>query len=155
MKTLLLLLFVLQSFSMILNARMNVDFVKDYLKLNKISISSILTCDNVTETVTDVMVLQNDDIWVNVWDISSKHQLGKLDYKHALVRQSATPSVVLNLECNNSIAFMEEISKRKMFHFERFWLVFGDRFDQAFEILRHQFINMDAEIFLVLPANET
>lgn len=127
--------------------------VKDYLKLNNISISIFLSCDNTTEKVKNLIALQ-DDIWISISDLSSKSEVRSLNYENILERFSSPLSVIINLKCNESISVLEQMSSRKMFHRERFWLIFGESMDQAYEMLRHQFINMDAEIYLALSTNK-
>lgn len=133
---------------------MNMLLVKDYLKFNNISICLFLTCDKITERVKDTIALQNEDIWLNFWSVSSESELTDLNFKNILVRLASPLSVIINLECDMSIRLMEEISIRKMFHYERFWLVFGKTWNESYAVMKHQFINMDAEIYLALPTKE-
>lgn len=133
---------------------MNMLFVKDYLKFNNIPICVFLCCDSIADRMKNRIDFQHDDIWTNWRGVSKESELRSLNYKNILVRLSSPLSVVIDLECYNSIAVMEEISSRKMFHYERFWLIFGKNRDQAYAMLTNQFINMDAEILLALPANE-
>lgn len=128
--------------------------VKDYLKLNNISIGIFLSCDNTTEKVKNLIAFQNDDIWINLLGVSSGSELRRLNYQTMLGRLSSPLSVIINLKCNESITILEEISSQKMFHHERSWLIFAAGMDQAYHTLSHQFINMDAEIFLALPTSK-
>lgn len=132
----------------------NMLFVKDYLKFNNIPICVFLGCDNITERLKTRIDFQHDDVWINWWGVSKASELRSLNYTNILVRLTSPMSVVINLECNNADEVLEEISSRKMFHYERFWLIFGKDLDQAYARLTHQFVNMDAEILLALPDNE-
>lgn len=134
---------------------MNLLLVKDYLKFNNIQTSLFLSCNNATEKIKENYEFQSDDIWMNFWDISNESNVVGLNYKKILMRLGSPLSVVINLECDESMAVMKEISDRKMFHYERYWLMFCNDWDQAYELLHSQYINMDAEIYLALPFNET
>ncbi len=131
----------------------NMLLVQDYLKFNNIQICVFLSCDDsITDRMKNMIHFQHDDVWINWSVVSKENELLLLNYTNILVRLAAPISVVVNLECDKSMEVLEEISKRKMFHFERSWLVFGKNMEQANTILRNQFINMDAEIYLALPS---
>lgn len=132
----------------------NMLFVKDYLKFNNIPICVFLCCDNITDRMKNRIDFQHEGVWINWWGVSKESELRSLNYTNILVRLTSPMSVVINLECNNVLEVMKEISSRKMFHYERFWLIFGRNLYQAYDMLEHQFVNMDAEIYLALPANE-
>lgn len=129
-------------------------FVKDYLKYNNIPICVFLSCDSITDRTRNQIDFQYEDVWTNWWGVSKGSELRHLSYRNFLARLASPISVIFNLDCNKSMNVMEEISSRKMFHFERFWLIFGRNLDQAYAMLKEQNINMDAEIYLALPANE-
>lgn len=154
MKPLQIVLFVIQSIA-IKTIHSNMDLMKDYLKFNDISIALFLTCDNTTEKIKRMIEMKNDDIWLSFFDISSENEIRSLNYKNLFVRLSSPLSMVIDLDCKKSIKVLEEISIRKMFHYERSYLIFCKSWNQSYEILRHQFINMDAEIYLALPTSET
>lgn len=154
MKLFAIILFGIQSIT-IKAIPMNMLLVKDYLKFTNISICVFHTCENITERVKNLMDFQNDDIWMNFLSVTDESEIHSLNYTNILVRLASPLCVVINLECDKSVRFMEEISSRKMFHYERFWLIFGTSFNEAYAQLRHQFINMDAEIYLALPNNKT
>lgn len=154
MKALPFIVFLIKSIP-ITTIPLNVNLVKDYLKFTSIRIGLFLNCNNASEAAENMMQLQNDDIWMNFRDISNEDEIHTLNYKHIFERLSSPLSFVISLECDKSITVLEEISSRKMFHYERFWLIFSKNLNQAYQILSHQFINMDAEIYLALPINET
>lgn len=156
MKLLSFVVFFLQSIS-IETIYMNMNLVRDYLKFNKISISLFMTCDDgvATEKVQNMIEMQNIDVWSHFLDISNETEVHNFNYKDVLVRKSTPICIAVDLDCDNAIDVMEEISRRKMFHFERFWLMFGNDWNQSYQMLQHQFINMDAEIYLALTTNKT
>lgn len=134
---------------------MNMLFVKDYLKFNNIPICVFLSCGSIADRIKNGIDFRYDDIRINWWGVSKESELRSLNYENMLVRLASPLSVVIDLQCEKSIKVMEEISSRKMWHYERFWLIFGNSWDHAYAVLRNQFINMDAEIHLALPANGT
>lgn len=133
---------------------MNMLFVKDYLKFNNIRICVFLSCDNVTDRMKNRIEFEHNNVWINWWSVSEEGDLRRLNYTNILVRLTSPIAVIFNLECQHSNELLEEISKRKMFHYERYWLMFGHNQHEAYTILERQFINMDAEILLALPTNE-
>lgn len=116
------------------------------MKFNNIRISIFLTCINSTQ---GVIGLQNSDTWFNIWDISSGSKLQSLNYKNFFQRLSSPLTIVFNLECNTSEAILKKISSEKIFHYERYWLLFINNLD----LLLYQSINTDTEIYLAM--NET
>lgn len=122
------------------------------MKFNNIPICVFLSCDNVVDRMKNGIGFQRDGIWVNWWSVSAKSNVRILNYTNILARLTLPVSVVINLECDQATEVMNEISSRRMFHYERFWLMFGRNRDEAFAILQNQFINVDAEIYLALPS---
>lgn len=143
------LLYPIQSIS----SKDNMPFVKDYLKFSNIQICAFLSCDNTSDRLKNQVDFEQENLWTIWWSISGDNNLHSLNYTNTLKRLSSPLSVVIDLECRKSMDVLKEVSGRKMFHYERSWVVFGKNRDQAHSILKNQFINMDAEIYLVLPDN--
>lgn len=126
----------------------NVSLIKDYLKLNNIKTCVLMNCLNIPNRARDNYHFHTDDIWTNNIDISDGNV--QINYT-SLVRLVSLMSVAIDLECLQSMVVLNEISVRKMFHFERFWIMFSNDLDEAYKMLKNQNINIDAEIMLVTP----
>lgn len=149
MKRFVFMIFVMNSLSV---SAINKNLVKEFMKFHNIRICLLLTCDHSTKIVDKVITHES---WMNVWDLSNESKLDESNF-HIFFRRLASPlTVVIDLACNQSLSVLTEISLKKMFHYERYWLMFYDNYEQAYQILQHQFINMDAEIYLALPVDDT
>lgn len=155
MKLLAYIVFALQYPMQSISLKTNIPFVKDYLMFNNIRICSFLSCDITANRMKNQFDFRHDNVWINWWSITNESQLSHLNYTNTLGRFSSPISVVIDLECNESVEVLKEISSRKMFHHERSWVVFGKNLEQSYDILKTQFINMDAEIYLLLRDNAT
>lgn len=129
----------------------NVFLIKDYLKTNYLTTMLLVSCGNEPTSMETLRVLHGN--WINVWDISDASVLTDFNYDRFFGRYSQPHGVVVNLECNNTSSFMGQISKRILFHNERFWLMFHTDLENTFGILSQQNINVDAEIVLALPVD--
>lgn len=103
---------------------------------------------------TGIAYLQSNDIWVNHYDISSEKDVFDLNYQHFFVRLSGIYLVAIDLECNCTENLLSELSKRKLFHFERSWLVFGSTTEQILNVLGKENINVDADVMSAVPFGE-
>lgn len=101
---------------------------------------------------TEIQTINN--IWINHWDISSEANLSNFNYPDFFIRSSHPICVIVNSECNETNSVLKEISKRTMFHFERYWLFFGRHDDDVFNILSGQNINVDAEVAIAVRNSE-
>lgn len=130
-----------------------VTLLKNYLSLKNLKTVLLVSCDNKPNInpIELEVSLKHEEIWLNVWDITNKDFIPHFDYDHFFIRLSNTPCVIMDVDCNATDAFMEEISKRRLFHYERSWLIFGSDYNRSIAVLRHQSINVDAEISLVIP----
>lgn len=130
--------------------------LKDYTEPNDISVVLLISCekDNEFFTIKSIKELQHHGLWTNLWNISTELAFTDFDYHRFFGRYSHPPCIVINLECNQTKAFMAEMSKRVFFHHERSYLMFGGSVDEAFDILNQENINFDAEIILAIPAGQ-
>lgn len=128
--------------------------IKDYFISNHITTVLLISCESKNEinTIHTIENLQRYGIWINIWDISMESVLTNFDYHRFFVRFSNPPSIVINLECNQTTAFLAQMSKRVLFHSERKWLMLSGRLEDSLDILNKQNINFDAEINLVIPS---
>lgn len=128
----------------------NYNLILDYLQWSNLNVILLVTCgrsywmDN----------LQSKGIWINQCDISTKNDVSNINYERHFVRLGYPYLVVVNLECNYTENFLTEISNRKMFHFERKWLMIGNSVDRMFNVLSKQNINVDAEMVTAVSINE-
>lgn len=130
--------------------------LKDYIKSNDINVVLLISCesDNERFTIKTIEDLQHRGLWTNVWDISTEVVSTNFNYHRFFGRYSHPPCIVINLECNQTKAFLAEMSKRVFFHYERNWLMLSESLEQAFDILNQQNINFDAEIILTISAGQ-
>lgn len=129
----------------------NHQLIKDYQKFKNLRTTLILTCETAPDIVALVKDLQydGDGTWINLLDISNETDISQVDYNKFFVRLSYAHNVVCSLKCS-----LNQISKWKMFHYERSWLIFSESVEQTFNVLEKQNINSDAEITVVSPYNE-
>lgn len=131
--------------------------IKDYLNLNNLHAVLLISCKdqynvNLIETI---FTLQHHRFWINVLDISNQSSIDDFDYDNFFIRLSNTHCVVVDLDCNETNKFLEDISNRIMFHYERNWLIISSDFNKSFDILSQQNINIDSEVSLAIPEPET
>lgn len=134
----------------------NALLIKDYVKYNYVTTILLVSCGSGYESngIETIKNLQTHGIWINVWDISNELIISDFDYKHFFLRLSHPPCVMVNLDCNQTSAFMAQMSKRIMFHYERNWLMFSASLERSFDILNRQNINVDADILLAVRVEE-
>lgn len=115
----------------------------------------ILTCETTPKSfMHTTKKLQSDgSTWINIMDISNGTDIFKVNFESFFVRLSGSHIVVCSLMCHQSSRLLNEISKLKMFHGERNWLMFTDNLEDSVNVLSNQNINSDAEITLVLQNN--
>lgn len=133
-----------------------IQLLEDYIKSNDIAVLLFVSCerDNELVTIESIENLQHDGLWTNVLDISKETVFTTVDYHRFFGRYSHPPCIILNLECNQTKAFMSEMSKRIFFHHERKWFMLSGSVAEAFDILNKENINFDAEVTLAIPSGE-
>lgn len=136
----------------------NYPLIKDYLRWKNLKVVLLVTCESemafsfhVNETIN---YFQSNDIWINYYDISYEKDPFDFNYDHFFLRWSYQYLVVVNLECNYTTNILNKISKRKMFHFERSWLIFARNTKQIFNVLNKENINVDADIATAVSVGE-
>lgn len=129
----------------------NIFMIKDYLKTKQLSTLLLITCGNETFPIENILFLNK--IWINVWDFSDEPTLTDFNYYKFFGRYSHSHGVVLNLECDRMESLLIQLSKRFLFHYERFWLMYTSSLEKALTILSAQNINVDAEIILAEPVD--
>lgn len=132
----------------------NYPFIIDYLQWKNLDVILFVTCERKGWINKTVGYIQNNSIWINHYDISNDKDVSKIDYERYFVRLGYPLLVVVNFECNYTENFLTEISKRKMFHFERNWLIIGKSAERMFNVLSKENINVDAEIGMAVPVRE-
>lgn len=125
MKLLTYIVLAVQHSTQSLSMKTNMAFVGDYLKFNNIQICVFLGCDNITDIMKNRINLQHNDVWINWWGITQQNEHRLLNYTNNLVRLGSPISVVIDLECDKSLDLLKAASNQKLFHYERFWLIFG------------------------------
>lgn len=98
--------------------------------------------------------LKGHNIQIGIWDMSREMNLSNFDYDTFLLRTGYPFCVIVDWECASISTVLEEISKRKMFHYERYWLMFGVDSDAMFNALSLEFINIDAEVAIAVPVGD-
>lgn len=129
----------------------NITLIKDYLNYSHIQTALVVTCENVNEMFKIVTELHNTNSWSNVWSVRHESVISTLNYTQFFVRLEHPHTVVVNLDCENVKSFLNQSSQRMLFHLERTWLIFSNNVSQAYDILQHENINLDADITLVIP----
>lgn len=110
----------------------NINLIKNIQKFKNIQTLLIVTCENTPKSITFITKdLQNDGSWINILDISNNTDISQVDFEKFFIRLSSTHIVVCSLKCNQSIRLLNKISKLKMFHYERNWLIFSESIDRA------------------------
>lgn len=130
--------------------------IKDYLQMNNLNTVLLISCGNKynVHSMETLNALHQHRIWINVCDFSNESRIADFDYNKFFMRLSNAHCVVMDLDCNQTSAFMAEISNRMLFHYERNWLIFSSSFNKSFDILSQQNINVDAEVSLVVPVEQ-
>ncbi|KAJ6647072.1 Ionotropic receptor 75a [Pseudolycoriella hygida] len=125
--------------------------VKDYLTYNNLNTVLLIPCRNepTVDSIRNLRTLQEYGGWTNVRDIADESLT--TDSDKFFVRLSNAHCVVVSLDCNETIEFLSKASDRKLFHYERNWLIFGSNLSRSYDILREQNINVDAEVTLAIP----
>lgn len=151
MKTSFLLTVTFSIFIASTNARnFNTALIKDYLKINNLKTVLFVDCKQRPYAIDTTIFFQNHGIWISLWNMS---QISDFNYNTFFIRVTHPFSIVFDLECNNTVEFLNEFSQRNMFHLERFFLVFSSNLKIAYDKLSSQNINSDAEITLAVSNN--
>lgn len=124
--------------------------IKHFQEYKDIQTLLIVTCETTPKYMMNINnYVKNYNTWINILDLSQ--DISEMNFETFFERLSNTHIVVCSLKCNQSIPFFNEISKLKMFHLERNWLIFTEDMQQSVDVLSNQNINSDAEITLALP----
>lgn len=134
----------------------NFDLVKSVQTFKNIKTLLIVTCETTAKSIVQATKhFQSNGTWINILNVSNKSATSDVNFESFFVRHSCAHIVVYSLTCHQSIRFLNEISKLKMFHGERNWLMFSDNnLENSVSVLRKQNINSDAEIMLALQDNQ-
>lgn len=128
----------------------NYQLIKDYLLYINVRTVLFVTSENPIEIIKISENFQSHGFWISHW----KNEFKNFDYEWFFIRSSHQICVVFDLGQNQSKDFLNEISERKMFHFERNWLIFGVSNEEMFNVLSKENINVDAEVATVVPVGE-
>lgn len=153
----IILVFVILLSKLNRSTTFNYPLIKEYLLWNNINAALFITCERVNRTNDpNVMVnLEDDDVWTNVWRMSSEKNLSHFDYERFLRRSGYTVCVIVDWNCSETLNVLKEISARKMFHYERYWLMVGTNSERMFNVLSRELINIDAEVAVVVPVTKS
>lgn len=131
----------------------HIALIKDYLNHSHIATVLFVTCENANEMLEILTELHNINSYVNVQSITNESDLSNFNYTHFFVRLESPHAVVINLNCEHVNQVLNESSQRTLFHLARSWLIFSNNMSESYEKLRHENINLDADITLVIPLN--
>lgn len=138
------------------SASFNYPLIKDYLQWNNIKVAVFVKCG-----LFDWLELENiennlniNDIYLGHWDMSGDVNLSNFNYRQFFVRSTYPFCVVVDAECNITDSFLNELSVRMMFHYERHWLMFGRSSEEMFATLSEEQINVDAEVVVAAAISE-
>lgn len=131
----------------------NYQLMKDYLLYINVRIVLLTTHkhESQIEIIEKSRNFQNDGFWINHWNIQNESEIVNFNYQRFFLRSSHQICVVIKLGTKQTQRILHEISDRKMFHFERFWLMFGVSSERTFAALSEENINVDANIATVVP----
>lgn len=134
----------------------NYPLLSDYLQWKNLRVILFVDCDRTyrPDFNRNINYFKSSNIWINYYDISSETDLSGLKFEQFFVRTDYQYVVVVNSECNYTENIFEEISSRKMFHFDRSWLIFGGTTEKILQVIIKQNINVDADIAMAVPIDE-
>lgn len=131
---------------------MEYTLVNDYLIANNLKVCVLLSCNRDDDNLKLFNnIHRKSDIWYSFYDISNE----PIEYESLLMRLSHHIGVVIDLNCSEIVEFLREISKRIFFHHERYWLMFSSDLNQTFDVLQKQNINVDAEVSIAIPVEDS
>lgn len=132
----------------------NLNATKSFLKENSLKECIILSCYNTNQNKEFFKSIQDDDIFLNVFDMTSNNNTLKL-LKQLLYYRNYRIGVIFNFKClkyqNN---LFKIISIEKMFNFRYLWLFFSANLNGIKTIMAKYDINVDAEINLAVPQHD-
>lgn len=128
----------------------NFDLIRYFLSENSLKVCVLLPCNKKSESINTELVLslQLNGYW------ASMHPLNEETVKniaHILAYRRVPVGIVTDLDCPLESNFLEAASNLTLFHQNWFWLMFSSSFDDAYEILKGQNINVDAEVTVAVP----
>lgn len=126
--------------------------INDYLTENNLKVCVLLSCNKTRDNFELFNIFHDkSDKWYSFYDISNE----SIEFDTLLMRLSHQIGVVIDLSCSEIVEFLREISKRIFFHRERYWLMFSPDMNRTFYVLQKQNINVDAEISIAIPIEES
>lgn len=128
-----------------LGKAMNQELLKDFLWQNHLQVCALLPCDRNLEQINPrfVISLQRDGFSVAMHKVSEKTASNIGDI---LAFRNAHVGVVTDLECPMQLHILSAASNLTLFHQNWSWLMFSSSVDEAYNILKGQNINVDAEV---------
>lgn len=138
------LLFLASTFSVGVQ-RANFDLIQYFMSENCLKVCILLPCDKKSASINAelVIALQLNGYW------ASMHPLNEETVKNIadiLEYRSVPVGIVTDLSCPLEGRFLEAASNLTLFHQNWFWLMLSDSFDDAYDMLKGQNINVDAEV---------
>lgn len=136
-----------------LGKTMNPELLRDFLSQNLLRVCVLLPCDRNSDQINTKMVisLQGDGFSVTMHKVSAEtvSNIGAI-----LSFRNAHVGVITDLDCPMQLDLLNAASNLTLFHQNWFWLMFSSSFDGAYNILKRQSINLDAEVTVaVLNSN--
>lgn len=83
-------------------------------------------------------------------DLSNEENLKELRFKSLFRNENRVKAFFVDMDCNETVEFLEEVSKHNFFNRSYNWLMFGCNYSNAVDLLHYQNINIDAEITLAV-----
>lgn len=127
---------------------MDFTLINDYLQANNLKTCVVLSCN---KNHASSQLLNTDTTWYNFYDITNE----SIEFEMLLRRLSHQIAVVIDLDCSDIEQFLREISKRMYFHHERYWFMFSPDVNRTFDSLDKQNINVDAEVSIAVPIEDS
>lgn len=130
---------------------MNYVLIRDYLNTNNLKICVLSSCNGNGNLEVLNAFEDRSDRWYNFVDIAVQSD----EFDTLFARFSHQIGVVIDLNCPETVEFLREISKRMLFHRERYWLMFSQDVNRTQDMLQKLNVNADAEITVAIPIEDS
>lgn len=145
----LFVLVVLSVFQLNKSLEINYKLTLDFLNYFNLNIANIFYCGDSLKINDWKKVVKSEFKYFSFFDVSSptfnlndSWRMMQFDYRQI--------GVVFDVTCNETDDVFDEFSRSRYFNASYNWLMVSDNYNNSIDLLRHQNINLDAEISLAV-----
>lgn len=146
MKLSVFLIALLSIFTLNKGSEIHFKFAIDFLNHFNLNYGNIFFCGELPDINEWKIIMSDGGKYLSFIDLSSS----KSDSWPVMRFEYQPIGIIFDVDCNKTENIFDEFSTQSYFNASYMWLMLSDDYDQSFELLSSQNINLDAEITLAV-----